>query len=188
MSVERLRVVASASLDSHDQAIRAASNAVLASLCESMGEDLVLFLLGRVQDGLGNDAISDHAFELFVALTAAVKVEKHTADKPLLMSRGTPLSEAALQLCCQAAASRLAWRRRDVFEAAMGALHELLRAGSAVWEPGQHNRSFVLRHCVELLRSSRESASPQTPSPLAAAAPGGGLARGSCEEPPLSLV
>ena len=52
-----------------------AANKVLASLCGEMSEDLLLFTMQRVGAGLSDDAVADAAFELFVVLTATMKVK-----------------------------------------------------------------------------------------------------------------
>ena len=146
MDTERLGIILGAALDSHDQALRSAANKVLSGLCEELDEELLLFMLERVGGALGDEAHSDAAFDLFLMLTAAMKA----SDKPLLMEMGFATAEAALQLCCQAAASRLAWRRPGAFESSMEVLHVLLRA-SGLWEQQQKFRSFVLEHCVKQL-------------------------------------
>lgn len=97
MTEQRLELILQASLNAHDQALRAAANSVLTSLCEVMEEKLVLHLLQRVHLALLEDGTAQAAFELLSLMVTMVKRERFS-DKPLLMSSGVPVAEATLQV------------------------------------------------------------------------------------------
>jgi hypothetical protein len=130
MHESRLDFVIRACLNTHDQALRSAANSVLLSLCQVMQEQKVLYVLNRVHSAMSDEANVHAAFDLLSCMVTAVKKERYGAEKLLMMHSGVHVAEATLLLCCQAAASPLACGDTSVFDRAMEALMELLRASS----------------------------------------------------------
>jgi hypothetical protein len=144
---------------------------MIVSLAESADDNSVLHILSRCEADIAEDrASAASAFDLSIQLMAvrgsspAAKGRSTTvslsgfASRPLLITRGSRVAQAALRLCCQAACSALAGAREEVLSTATEGLHDMLKAngGGAGLEQKQHLRDFVLTYCIDVLRQLQD--------------------------------